>query len=83
MDAIISFHSDFWECLKNEELIDYTDKIKSNKDKVFGIVEDESDSDDSKSAEEEETKLIEEFHNDTRVEMVTGKTMQKVQEDSV
>lgn len=50
---------------------------------MFGIVEDESDSDESKSSEEEETKFIEEFHNDTRVEMVTGKTMEKVQEDSV
>jgi hypothetical protein len=49
---------------------------------VFGIVEDESSSDESKSSEEE-TRFIEEFHNDTRVEMVTGKTMEKVQEDAV
>lgn len=52
MDSIITFHSDYWQSLKHEELLKYTDIVKSNKEKVFGIIEDESSSDESKSSED-------------------------------
>ena len=41
IDEIIETLSKHWNCLKKQELLDYTLAIKDNKTRVFGKIEDE------------------------------------------
>ena len=59
IDKIIEFHSKYYKSLQSEELIAYTERIKSNKERLYGVINQADDTYTSSSEqdqEEEETK---------------------------
>ena len=40
LDEVIEHHSKYWKSLQSPELINYTERVKKNKKKVFGLVDD-------------------------------------------